>query len=156
MELFENFSKEHVCMELGAAGRDEALHEMLKMLVKSGRIPKENLDTVLVELVRRETLGTTAIGRSMALPHARMEEISNISIALGMSREGIEFHALDGQPVNAIFLVVGPRSDSDSYIGAMKTVSNMTQSEDFRRFLFRSDSEEEVVDLVREMAGKMG
>jgi len=142
-------------MELGAAERDEALQELLKALVESGQLEQEELDTVLLELVRRETLGTTAIGRSIALPHARMEAVPHICVALGISRDGLEFHALDGLPVRAVFMVLGPKSDPDGYIEAMKTVSNMTQSEDFRRFLFKARSEEEVVDLVREMSSKM-
>ncbi len=156
MELFENFTKEHVCMDMGAVDRDDALHEILDLFVKSGRIKEEGVEPILLELVRRETLGTTAIGRSMALPHARLEAVGELSIALGLSKEGIAFHALDGLPVNAIFLVIGPKSDSEGYIQAMKTVSNMSQSEDFRRFLFKARSGAEVADLVREMGGKMG
>ncbi len=155
MDFFESFSKEHVCMDLSAVERDEALHEMLDALAEIGLIEKENVEPILLELVRRETLGTTAIGRSMALPHARMEEVSTMTVALGLSRQGIEFHALDVRPVKAVFLVLGPKSDPDGYIDTMKTVSNMTRSEDFRRFLFRADSAEEVSDLIREMSGKM-
>ena len=107
MELFENFTKEHVCMDMGALDRDKALHEILDLLVKSGRIKEEDVEPILLELIRRETLGTTAIGRSMALPHARLEEVGELNIALGLSSEGIGFHALDGLPMNAIFLVVG-------------------------------------------------
>ncbi len=155
MKLFENFSKEYVCMEIASEERDGALHEVLKLLVNTGDIEQDSLEPVLIELVRRETLGTTAIGRSMALPHARMDEVSSISIALGLSKNGIEFHSLDGLPVQAVFLVIGPKSDPDVYIEAMKTVSNMTQSEDFRRFLFKARNEEEVADLVKEMSSKM-
>ena len=155
MELFENFQEELVCMNLAAVERDEVLHEMLKMLVGLKKIEEKDIDPILIELVRRETLGTTAIGRAVALPHARMDDIPEITVALGLSSNGIKFHALDAHPVRAVFLVLGPKSDSDGYIEAMKTVSNMTRSEDFRRFLLRADSAREVAELIREMSDKM-
>ncbi len=142
-------------MELDATERDNALHELLEKLVEAGRLEPKHVDPILVELVRRETLGTTAIGRSMALPHARLKEVSELTIALGLSRGGIEFHALDGLPVRVVFLIIGPETDHDGYLKAMKTVSNMTQSEDFRRFLFKASTPEEIADLVREMSAKM-
>ena len=155
MELFDSFSQEQVYLDLSAGERDDALHEMLNKLVNSNLIEEERLEPILLELVRRETLGTTAIGRAMALPHARMDDIPELIVALGLSREGIEFHALDTNPVKAVFLVLGPKSDPDGYIEAMKTVSSMTQSEDFRRFLFRAGTAQEVAELIREMSSKM-
>jgi len=153
MELAELLSEKQVCVELAATDRDEAVHEILTHLVSAGRLQEDEVAAVLRAVVKRETLGTTAIGRGMAVPHARVEAAAKTMIGIGLSGAGVDFHALDGAPVHAIFIVIGSASEPDEYIEALKQVSNMIQNEDFRRFLKRARSAGEVVDLMEEMAG---
>ena len=154
MELSEVLSAKQVCTELQSNQRDQAVHELLDLLVENGNLAEEYVEPLLRAIIKRETLGTTAIGRGIAVPHARLEGVGETSMAVGLSSEGVEFHALDGQPVRAVFLVVGCENTPDDYIKAMKQVSELVQTEDFRRFLFDVEGSEEVVDLVVEMAGR--
>lgn len=152
MELEQFVSEDQVFQDIENVDRDDALHEMLDNLVARGCVEEDQVEPLLREIVQRETLGTTAIGRGVAVPHARMEGFQDTLVAVGMSDEGVEFHALDGEPVHAIFLVLGSESESEEYIDVMKSISELVQTDDFRRFLFRAEDDTEVVDLMEEMA----
>ncbi len=152
MELEQFVAESQVFSELENSDRDDALHEILDKLVDNGHVKEDQVEPLLRAIVQRETLGTTAIGRGVAVPHARVDDFDDTIVAVGMSQEGVEFHALDGEPVHAIFLVLGAESDSEEYIDVMKSISEMVQTDDFRRFLFRAEEESEIVDLMEEMA----
>jgi PTS system nitrogen regulatory IIA component len=152
MQLAQFLSPNQVCMDLSATSRDEAIHEMLEQLVEANQLQSGEVEPVLRAIVQRETLGTTAIGRQVAVPHARLDHLDETVIGVGLSEEGVEFHALDGQPVRAVFLVLGSPENSEEYIEVMKSISEMIQTEDFRRFLWRTTDGEDVVELMDEMA----
>lgn len=152
MQLAQYISADQVCMDLESHSRDEAIHEILDQLVEAGALQSDEVEPVLRAIVQRETLGTTAIGRQVAVPHARLEHLEETVIGVGLSREGVEFHALDGQPVRGMFLVLGSPEKPEQYIDVMKSISEMIQTEDFRRFLWRSQNPGEVVELMDEMA----
>ena len=152
MQLDEFLSPEQVCLSLESAERDEAVREILDQLVDANKLEAEEVQPILRAIVQRETLGTTAIGRGVAVPHARMDEMNETVIGVGLSEGGVEFHALDGEPVRAVFLVLGGSENAREYIDVMKSISEMIQTEDFRRFLWRAEDGEEVVDLMDEMA----
>jgi PTS system nitrogen regulatory IIA component len=97
-------------------------------------------------------LGTTAIGHNIAVPHARSDVLADIRMAIGMSKQGVDFQALDGKPVKAIFLIVAPHSKADEYIEVMKAVSQLVQTEDFRNFLFQSRNAGDIIELLDEMS----
>lgn len=152
MELAQFLAPNQVCTNVQSRERDEAVHEILDTLVEAKQLEQEKVEPVLRDIVQRETLGTTAIGRGVAVPHARLDHLDRTIIGVGLSDDGVEFHALDGAPVHAIFLVLGSEEKSDEYIDVMKSISEMIQTEDFRRFLFRAEDRAEVVDLMNEMA----
>jgi PTS system fructose-specific IIA component/PTS system nitrogen regulatory IIA component len=153
MGLTDYVCEEAIRMDLAARERDEAVGELLEALVESGELPAELLDGLLRAVLEREKLGSTAIGRGLAVPHARREELDRILVCFGYSAEGIAFNALDGEPVHHIFLVVAPKGQAEEYLAIMQRITRLVQNEDFRRFVARTRTAEEVVALMREMAG---
>ena len=138
-------------MSLQAAGRDEVIGELLSRLVEMGRLSPEQLEPAMKAIVRREALGSTAIGRGVAVPHARVKGLDQIVIAVGLTKEGVEFNALDGEPVHAVFLVAGSEEAPDEYLAVMQKIGGLMQDSDFRRFLLRARTPGEVLELIQEM-----
>ncbi len=151
MNLTELLCEEAVCMSLQAAGRDEVIGELLSRLVEMGRLSPEQLEPAMKAIVRREALGSTAIGRGVAVPHARVKGLDQIVIAVGLTKEGVEFNALDGEPVHAVFLVAGSEEAPDEYLAVMQKIGGLMQDSDFRRFLLRARTPGEVLELIQEM-----
>ncbi|MFW5923232.1 MAG: PTS sugar transporter subunit IIA [Planctomycetota bacterium] len=153
MELREFLDENYVFEGLENQRRDDVLKELLERLCEADGIPGDRLEDVFHAVVQRESMGTTAIGRGVAVPHARMDGFDRTLIAVGLSEEGVDFRALDGEPVHAIFLVLGDEAKSEEYIDVMKTVSDLVQTDDFRRFVFRANDGAEVVDVMDKMTG---
>jgi mannitol/fructose-specific phosphotransferase system IIA component (Ntr-type) len=151
MQLAQFVTEQNVCPDLKAQQRDDAVHELVSHLVQVGNLKSEQLEPLVRAVVRREALGTTAIGRGVAVPHARAEGVSRTHLVLGLSKEGVDFDALDGQPVHAIFLVIGSEKTADEYIEILKRISALIRNNDFRRFLAKVHTAREVVELVAEM-----
>ena len=151
MRLAELLAEQHICTDLRTDSRDDAVHEVLGHLQAAGKLNEEQVAEALEAIVQREALGTTAIGRGVAVPHARIDGVAGTVVALGLSRHGVEFNALDSEPVRVVFLVLGSTADSAQYIDTMRSVSLLIQNDDFRRFLARTRTAGEVVELVEEM-----
>jgi len=151
MALADYLCREAIRMEMQSAERDEAIKELLEGLVEAGALSDELAPRALDAVLDRERLGSTAIGRAVAVPHAMLAELDRIIVAFGYSPGGVEFNALDGEPVHQIFLVLAPRNCADEYIGVMERITHLVQNEDFRRFSAQADSPDGLVELVQEM-----
>ena len=151
MEFTEILAEGAICTDLEAEGRDEAIRALLSRLVEVGELEGGKLEPILQAILEREALGSTAIGRGVAVPHARVGELDRTVMALGLSDTGVEFNALDGEAVHEIFLVVGPVEGADEYLGALQAIGRLIQSQDFRRFLSRARTGRDVLDLMAEM-----
>ena len=92
-------------------------------------------------------------GNGVAVPHARLEGLSKTAIAVGLSKKGVDFDALDGAPVHHIFLVIASQDNADEYLAVMGRISRLIQDRDFRRFLREIVSTEETLALIEEMSG---
>ncbi len=114
-------------------------------------MPARLLEAALQAILDRESLGSTAIGRGIAVPHARLEQLEDILVAFGFSAKGVEFNSLDRQPVHQIFLVIAPKNHTEEYVSVMERITRLVQNADFRRFVAQTSTAEEVVELVEEM-----
>jgi mannitol/fructose-specific phosphotransferase system IIA component (Ntr-type) len=151
MALADYLSKDLVCMNLKPQDRDEAIRALLQVLVTGKAMPAGLLDKALAAVLTREKLGSTAIGRGVAVPHARVEELDQVLVAFGYSAAGVQFSSLDGEPVHQVFLVIAPKGRADEYLDLMERITRLVQNSDFRRFLSRVKSDTEVLELIEEM-----
>lgn len=153
MALADYVVEDAVCLALQAQERDDVLRRLLDRLAEAGAMPAELTGKAFEALAAREALGSTAIGRGVAVPHARLDELDRIVVAFGYSAGGVEFNALDGQLVHQVFLIMGPAGQADEYVEVMQRISRLVQDEDFLRFVQRVRSAEELVELLKEMDG---
>lgn len=149
--MAEYLCTETIRMTLESQEREEAVRALLQSFVTAQGMPDKLVDEALAAVLDREKLGSTAIGRGVAVPHARLEELERVHVAFGYSPRGVEFNALDRQPVHEIFLVIAPRNHTDEYVSVMERITRLVQNADFRRFVARADTPDEILELVKEM-----
>ncbi|KPJ59944.1 MAG: hypothetical protein AMJ46_09145 [Latescibacteria bacterium DG_63] len=129
--------------DLQATAARQALKEMVECLFESGRIKDKGL--VLEMLTRRESLGSTGIGKGIAIPHGRSLAAPELSIVFARSAEGIDFDALDKKPVYLFFLIVAPPHDrSNIYLPVLGKIVERVKEARIRSKLMKVESFEEL------------
>lgn len=132
---------------LGMTGttRDAVLAELVRTLAVDPRAEA----TILRQLQRRELLGSTGLGAGVALPHCRTLAVSRLRVAFGLHREGVDFGAVDGRPVHAIFLIVAPPQEvSNQYLPVLGKVAQFLHDPDTMARLRRLERPEELLSLL--------
>ena len=155
MKLNDIITEEVIVCDLKATGKDGLLKELVGVLVKAGRIKKGSDKDVLGALMEREELGSTGIGKGIAVPHARHDSVKGLVCAFAQSEQGVEFAALDGQPVHLVFLFLSSREASASYLEALTYVARLARDDLFCRFLKEAKGVGEILNLFKEADEKL-
>ena len=150
MKLTEIVVTEAIVTQLQAGERDDAISELIDALVKSGAVPDGARDTLVQRVLEREAKGSTGFGKGVAVPHVRHKEATRVAAAIGLSEQGIDFNALDRQPVYSVFLLVSPEDSPDDHLQAMEVIFHNLGKQTFRRFLRQARSVEDVTTLLDE------
>jgi mannitol/fructose-specific phosphotransferase system IIA component (Ntr-type) len=137
--------------ELQARDRDGVIAELVSALEKAGRLKKGSRDDIIKAMIKRENEASTGMGKGIALPHVKHSGVKDIVAAIGKSSAGIDFSALDKQPVYSVILLISPADNPDKHLQAMENIFKRLQQEKFRKFLRQSCSAEEIEDLLREI-----
>ena len=109
------------------------------------RAAQLNLKTVLIE---RENLGSTGIGQGIAIPHGKTDKVGELIAVLGISRKGVNYEALDGEPVYIMFLLVAPKDTAGPHLKALAQISRLLRDSYFCELLRRCKTPKEVFDLI--------
>jgi mannitol/fructose-specific phosphotransferase system IIA component (Ntr-type) len=149
IHLSEFFEEELFIPELAATSKEAALREMVDALVKAGRIREE--DILLDMLRQRENLGSTGIGRGVAVPHGRTLAIARLTVLFARSSKGIEFNAVDEKPVHLFFLTVAPPQErTNLYLPVLGKIVEMIKAAKTRRRLLSAENFDEVSEILEE------
>lgn len=143
-----------ILAEVKATTKEAALKELLQLAQESGAFPKKIAAALGKKIAEREVLGSTGIGNGVAVPHVKGEDVNKVSLVLGRSRAGIEWHAIDGRPVHIIFLLTAPPSEAELHLKCLRWISGLARNGDFRRFFLDAADEVAIRDLLLEMAPK--
>ena len=122
--------------------------EIAKPLSEITNLPAEEISRVLEE---RERLGTTAIGNEIALPHSRLPQLDRLVLAVGLKKEGLDFEALDGQPVKIIFVILAPENEAHLYLKVLAYLAKILKNEDLRQKLLTCQNPQEVKKVLAEV-----
>jgi mannitol/fructose-specific phosphotransferase system IIA component (Ntr-type) len=150
MKLKDFIVPQAIVPELAASERDAALRELTTSLAEAGALPKDAVDEVVAALIKREQNGSTGFGKGIAVPHVKHAKIEKMAGTVGRSVNGIDFAALDHQPVYSVFLLLSPENQPQQHLQAMNIVFSNLQKDMFRRFLRQSATREAIVDLLDE------
>ncbi|MCK4871505.1 MAG: PTS sugar transporter subunit IIA [Phycisphaerales bacterium] len=150
MKLSEIVVEGAIRPNMEATDRDSAVAELVDALAEVGAFKGSLRDDILTALLERERRGSTGFGRGVAVPHVKHSAIKKMVAAVGISQAGIDFNALDKQPVFSIFLLLSPDGEPEEHLKAMEVIFGSLSQETFRKFLRQTESVEEIVSLIAE------
>ena len=150
MKLREFIVTEAITPDLKATDRDGAIRELVNALSSAGALPSDAVEEVIAALIKREQNGSTGFGKGVAVPHVKHAKVKRMVGAIGRSAGGIDFAALDHQPVYSIFLLLSPVNAPQQHLQAMNIVFSNLQKDTFRRFLRQANTREGITDLLDE------
>jgi nitrogen PTS system EIIA component len=147
MELREFFSEDAIKLGLQGNTKDEILKELIGLLALD-----EKSESMLFKMLkRRENLGSTGIGRGIAIPHCRSLVVSKLRVAFGRKSEGIDFKAIDEKPVHFFFLIVAPPLEvSNQYLPVLGKIAQFSKESDVPERLMRLKAPGEFMGLLQE------
>jgi len=137
--------------ELKAQDRDGVIAELVSSLGKAGRLGKGKSKELARAVIKRENEASTGMGKGVAVPHVKHKAVKDVVAVIGLSSAGIDFSALDKQPVYSVILLISPVGEPDKHLQAMENIFRHLQHEKFRRFLRHCRSMAQVEDLLREV-----
>ncbi len=150
MKLSGIICTQAIIPELKGTEKVDVLKEMTAALAAAGKISSSAKKKVLTALVDREDLGSTGIGKGIGVPHARHASVKALVGAFGRSRKGISWAALDGQPVDLVFLLLCDKDSSGEHLEALALIAKLVRDDVFCRFLRQADGRKDMEDLVKE------
>lgn len=145
------FPADRIIFPLQQSSKDQVVQELAGGLVATGQIAQKDIGKFVKEILARESLGTTAIGKGIAIPHIRTELSSSLVALLGFSPDGIDFNALDKQPTHAVFMLASPMAHKDQQIRILGRIAAVANHENFSKFLLQCKSAQAVSDLLGEI-----
>lgn len=147
MELREFFSEDVVKLDLESTSKDAVLKEMIGLLGLD-----EKSESILYKMLkRRENLGSTGIGKGIAIPHCRSLVVNRLRVAFGRKSDGVDFRAIDEQPVHNIFLIVAPPLEvSNQYLPVLGKIAQFSKEADVPSRLEDISSSKEFLALLEE------
>ncbi len=150
MKLSDFIVTEAICPKIAAEDRDGAIRELVNALAQGGAIEAGAVDEIVAALIKREQNGSTGFGKGVAVPHVKHAKVKQMAGTIGGSAAGIDFAALDHQPVYSIVLLLSPDNQPQQHLQAMNIIFSNLQRDMFRRFLRQSDSKQKVMELIDE------
>src|SRR5215212_11555057 len=147
MRLTDFYSRDAISVDLQGTGKDEVLAELVGLL----RLDERGTDTLLRMLQRRESLGSTGVGRGIAIPHCRSLVVTQLRLAYGHHRTGIEYQAIDNRPVFDLFLIVAPPLEvSNQYLPVLGKIAQFSKDADIPDRLAALQSPDDFLRLLGE------
>ncbi|MEC7584416.1 MAG: PTS sugar transporter subunit IIA [Planctomycetota bacterium] len=139
---------------LEASTKEAALKELLQAALDAEVFPKKRSAALKKRLNDREAMGSTGLGNGVAVPHFKHDDVTQSSVVVARAGDGIEWEAIDGEPVTIMFLVMSPTADPDSHLQCLRWISTLARNGDFRRFFLGADGQDQMRDLLRELLPK--
>lgn len=149
MKISQLLKKELIKLEIDSQDKESAIKELVDLMRNSSEVT--DADLFLHDVFEREQLGSTGVGEGIALPHARSEGIQKLIVVFGKSTKGVDFKALDSNPVHLIFLIGTPKEDVGNYLKTLAHLSRLLRKEYFRKKLLAAASCEDVLAIFEEV-----
>jgi mannitol/fructose-specific phosphotransferase system IIA component (Ntr-type) len=150
MKLRDFIVSEAIVPNLQSDSRNDVIRELVSSLARAGAIDEASVEEIVAALIKREQNGSTGFGKGVAVPHVKHSRVQKMVGTVGRSAGGIDFAALDHQPVYSIVLLLSPENQPQQHLQAMNIVFSNLQKDTFRRFLRQSETREAIVDLLDE------
>jgi mannitol/fructose-specific phosphotransferase system IIA component (Ntr-type) len=148
MKIMEFLSSEAVSVEIKSVNKTDAIKELVDLLVASEDIEKKDKIKVVDLLMARESLGSTAIGHNVGIPHAKTDCVKELVGAFGLSKKGVDFDSLDGEPVYIFFLLLAPQDSAGPHLKALARISRLIKDKYFRDLLRQAKDKKDIIRII--------
>ncbi len=148
MKIEDILAEELVLADLAARSKADVLDELATAV--ASRHPELDRERLVQALEDRERLNSTALGDGVAIPHGKLSGIKRVFAAFARSRQGVDFHSLDGQPTHLFFLLVAPEDSAGAHLKALARISRLLKDDGFRARLMQAPHAAALFDTIRQ------
>lgn len=156
MKLADFLCKKAITVELQSTTKKEVVQELIALLAEGEVIDKKNKNKIFDVIMAREQLGSTAIGQGVAIPHAKFEGVDKLTAALGISKRGVDFDSLDGEPAYIFFLLIAPADSAGPHLKALARISRLLKDKFFRDSLRAAENTKAILKLIASEDERIG
>src|SRR5476651_1522678 len=150
MKFADFVSREAVRADLTADDKESVIREIAQALLDAGKVSATEFEGIVKAILKREDLGSTGIGRGVAVPHTKHPSVDRLIGAVGVSSEGVDFDSLDGEKVNLFFLLISPPDRPGDHLRALENVSRQLRDDTFCKFLKQAKTADDIRQLLDE------
>lgn len=150
MKFADFVCREAIIPSLTADSKEEVIREMVKMLADVGKIPAGEYESIVKAIMKREELGSTGIGRGIAVPHTKHPSVNHLVGSVAVSQDGVDFSSLDGERVALFFLLISPPDRPGDHLRALENVSRQLRDDTFCKYLKQAKTVDDVQQLLEE------
>jgi mannitol/fructose-specific phosphotransferase system IIA component (Ntr-type) len=147
MALVDLVHKDIVKTPLISQNKPEVMRELVTILFNAGKI--DDVESVLTAVHAREVKASTGLEAGIAVPHAKTDKVKKLTLAIGISPQGIDFNAMDGKPSHVFFLMLAPLDQSGPHLEALADIAKLTRSRAFCNSMIHAPSAKDIVDLFK-------
>ena len=148
MLIMDFLSKKAIVTDIKSTKKEDVIKELVDSLIDSGEIEKRCRNKLIDALMSRESLGSTAIGQGIAIPHAKSDCVTKLLAAFGLSKKGVDFDSLDGELAYIFFLLVAPQDSAGPHLKALAHISRLLKDKYFRDTLRSCQDDKSVIKII--------
>jgi fructose-specific phosphotransferase system IIA component len=154
MDLGDILTPDVIKADLQATNRWEAIDELINTLVAADKIKSDHREGIVAVIKKRETSMSTGIGLGIGLPHASSDLIQEVVGAFGRSKQGVNFDALDNQPVNLVMLFLVPLGQFQKHLHTLAKIAKLLHKKEFRQALEVAPDAQAMYQIIKAESGK--
>ncbi|MFC1828469.1 PTS sugar transporter subunit IIA [Thermodesulfobacteriota bacterium] len=147
MKILDVLQKDAILVDLKALDKKGVLEELVMPVADIAGVNHEDLVRVLME---RERLGSTGIGGGVGIPHGKLKDLESMVIGFGLSRKGVDFESMDGQPVHIFFLLITPENSTGLHLKLLARISRILKNDSFKEKLLNAGDRDEIFSIIQE------
>jgi PTS system nitrogen regulatory IIA component len=147
MKILEVMPKEAILDDLNAQNKKGILEELVVPLVDKTGLNAEDLVRVLME---RERLGSTGIGGGIGIPHGKIKDLETLVLGFGLSRKGINFESIDGEPTHIFFVLITPEDSTGLHLKLLARISRILKNDHFKERLMNAADQDEIYEIIKQ------
>jgi PTS system nitrogen regulatory IIA component len=152
MKIMDFLNKKAVSVNIKSTDKEGVIRELVGLLSNATEV--KNKEDLINSVLAREALGSTGIGQGIGIPHAKSQNVKELVAAFGLSKNGVDFDSLDGEPAHIFFLLLAPEESAGPHLKALARISRMLKDKYFRELLRKAKDENEVLRIIQEEDSK--
>ena len=147
MKILEVMPKEAILDDLKSQNKKGILEELVVPLADKSGLNPEDLVRVLME---RERLGSTGIGGGIGIPHGKIKDLASLVLGFGLSRKGVDFESIDGEPTHIFFVLITPEDSTGLHLKLLARISRILKNDHFKERLMNAADRDDIFDIIKQ------